>query len=626
MTLINLPWLPAPPRDFRARCRAEKDGSNLQFLANHSLNLNELNVLAKAVTRSREMSNSAQGLTSVRLGLLSNATTSLLVPALIATAIRHGILLDVVETPFNQGVQQALNPESEINLLKPDIVLLAYDLHSLSAPQSMTDADDSAVAIAETLGSIDAMRRGIAAASGATVIAQTIVPPPAPFLGSYDRRLPGSPLAHTEAFNRGLLELLEDSGDVLLDTAHLAASIGLEYWHDATQWHIAKLPFSQDVVPLYADHVVRLIGAIKGKSRKCLVLDLDNTVWGGVVGDDGLHGISLGQGDPVGEAFLEVQRTALHLRSLGIILAVSSKNDDEVARQPFRNHPDMLLREDDIAVFQANWADKATNIEAIATALDIGVDSLVLLDDNPAERAQVREALPAVAAPELPDDPALFAQTLLAAGYFEATRLSSEDLIRADDYSARAKRIKLQGATRDLESYLQSLEMEIVFAPFDATGRGRITQLINKSNQFNLTTRRYTEREIAEMQDDPLTFTLQVRLRDRFGDNGMISVVIARSDGKNWEIDTWLMSCRVLGRCVEDAVLIEIVAQAMAAGANMLIGRFIPSGRNELVRGHYSRLGFEPSKDDGLYHLDLRNFVPARMPMSVKRLEEKARA
>ena len=338
---------------------------------------------------------------------------------------------------------------------------------------------------------------GIAIASGATAIFQTMAPPPVTVLGSLDRRLPGSVHALIDRFNAALLTEPDETGDLVLDVATIAQTVGLDVWHDTTRWHLAKIRLRKAPCPSTRDHVARLLGALKGKSRKCLVLDLDNTLWGGVIGDDGLEGIALGEGDPVGEAFLDIQRTALQLRAAGIVLAVCSKNEDATARLPFREHPDMLIKEADIAVFQANWTDKATNLEKIAEALDIGVDALVLLDDNPAERDQVRTALPDVAVPELPDDPALYARTLLSAGYFETVSLSNEDLLRADDYTSRAKRIELKGAARDLGSYLQSLKMEIEFSPFDAASRSRIAQLINKSNQFNLTTRRYTHNEVA---------------------------------------------------------------------------------------------------------------------------------
>src|ERR1019366_10307842 len=243
---------------------------------------------------------------------------------------------------------------------------------------------------------------------------------------------------------------------------------------------------------------------------------------------DRAGGRAIAQGDARGEAHLAVQRLALELRQRGIVLAVSSKNTDEVAREPFQKHPEMLLKLDHIAVFQANWNDKATNIQAIAEELSLGLDAMVFLDDNPVERGLVRKLLPQVAVPELPEEPAYYARTLAAAGYFEAVALAAEDLKRAGFYKDNARRAQLQKQVGGVDAYLKSLDMTIIFQPFDATGRARIVQLINKSNQYTLTTRRYTDPEVAAAQDDPDVFTLQVRLTDTFSDSGIISVVICR--------------------------------------------------------------------------------------------------
>jgi FkbH-like protein len=304
------------------------------------------------------------------------------------------------------------------------------------------------------------------------------------------------------------------------------------------------------------------------------------------------------------------------------VLAVSSKNTDEVAREPFEKHPEMLLKLDHIAVFQANWNDKATNIKAIAEELCLGLDSMVFLDDNPAERGLVRKLLPQVAVPELPEDPAYYARTLAAAGYFEAVVLASEDLKRAGFYQDNARRANLQQQVGGVDAYLASLDMTITFQPFDATGRARIVQLINKSNQYNLTTRRYTDPEVSEAENDPDVFTLQVRLADTFGDNGMISVVVCREAGADvWEIDTWLMSCRVLGRKVEHMVLREILEHARAAGIHKLIGTYCPTDRNKLVVDHYTKLGFtkvdEQPSGHTRWELVIEGANPQQAPMNV---------
>jgi len=584
-TIADLSWLPDPPDDFAERCRSlEQQGGNiseaLRRLADHRLDGNKLTRLAKTIGRLK----GSPFPTRFRLGLLSNATTELVVPAIVATAARYGVSLDVVAAPFDQVAQQSLDPKSVINASDLDAVLLAIDYHGLPILEGLDAA----------LEHLSMIQGGLDANGAAPLILQTIPRPPTLLYGSLDARRAESEKAVIDGLNRFIVGDLAEGTDMILDIAGLAETVGLADWHNPAQWHMAKLPFSQGLVPLYADHVVRLIAALRGKTKKCLVLDLDNTLWGGVVGDDGIEGLSLGQGDPVGEAFLSVQEMAIRLRERGIILAVCSKNDEVTALKPFREHDAMVLKEDHFSVFQANWADKASNLEAIADALQIGIESLVLLDDNPAERAQVRDALPMVGVPELPDDPALFPMALLSAGYFETVSFSEEDCQRSEQYRDNARRAELRSQTRDLSSYLRSLDMNLSFAPFDAVGRGRIAQLINKTNQFNLTAKRYTEAEVEAMEADPDIFTLQVRLADRFGDNGMISVVICLDDGDAWTIDTWLMSCRVIGRRVEEAVFSELLRSAKDHKKSALKGTFIESGRNEIVRDHFFKIGFGP--------------------------------
>lgn len=626
LSLADLPWLEPAPDGFRGLCKAADDlpdgrGKTLRRLATYRLDLNQLTRLARSVQAARATEGALAPLQPLRLGLLSNATTDLLVPALVGTAPRHGLALDVVAAPFDQVMQEALNPDSALQRARPDAVLLALDHRALGFQANPTDDGEAVVTAA--LDKVRAIRAGLRTGCGAALIVQTVPPVPKPLFGSLDYRVPAARPRLIEDFNRGLAQQIEGEPDLLLDVAGLAATVGYEAWHDPVQWYLAKLSFTQRLVPLYADHVARLLAAMRGLSRKCLVLDLDNTVWGGVVGDDGLEGIEVGQGSPRGEAYLAIQQMALDLRARGIVLAVCSKNDEAVVRQALREHPDMLLREHHIAALQANWVDKPANLRAIAEILNIGVDSLVFVDDNPAERAIVRRELPEVAVPELPEEQALYPRVVLAAGYFEAVAFSGDDRKRAEQYQANARRAELQAGATDIEGYLRSLAMTIRFAPFDKAGRSRVAQLINKSNQFNLTTRRYTEAEVAELEANPEAFTLQVRLEDKFGDNGMISVVICRpaDAGRTWEIDTWLMSCRVLGRRVEQAVLNRIAEAARGAGVQALVGRFLPSGRNGLVRDHYPGLGFAPMASDQaggtLWRLPLDTFEPFPVPMAV---------
>ena len=316
-----------------------------------------------------------------------------------------------------------------------------------------------------------------------------------------------------------------------------------------------------------------------------------------------------------------MQRTALEFRERGIVLAVSSKNEDTTARKPFKEHPDMLLREEHIAVFQANWSDKASNIRTIAETLSLGLESMVFLDDNPAERMQVRRELPEVAVPELPKDPALYSRTLIAAGYFESIAFLEEDSKRSSFYHENAKRAQILNQSSDMDAYLKSLDMEVNFAPFDTTGRARITQLVSKSNQFNLTTKRYTELEIKNFEDSPIFYTRQIRIKDTLGDNGMISVIVCKKNSDYWEIDTWLMSCRVLGRKVEEAALQDIVTNARDNGATKLIGFYSPTDRNMIVKDHYKKLGFNKTSGNlkiEVWELDIINYNFKKIPMRFK--------
>ena len=593
----DLAWLPRAPEDFAAACKAgahdPSPGQTLRALASHGLDVDQLSRLGRTIGRVVADGRSLAPLVPFRLGLIGNGTLDLLVPVLVASAARHGLALECIQADYGQTTQEALDPSSRINIARPDAVLLAIDHRGLPLRAPPGDPDGERAAIEHASVELDRMRRAIRANSGAACIVQTIAPPPETLFGSIDRIIAGTQRRMVEALNRAICDSIPGSEDLLLDVATLAETIGLGTWHSPALWNMAKLSFDEACLPIYADHVARLIAASRGRSRKCLILDLDNTVWGGVIGDDGLEGIKIAQGDATGEAHLAVQQLALALRERGIVLAVSSKNTDEIARQPFRAHPEMLLREDHFAVFQANWNDKATNIKAIAHELSLGLDAMVFLDDNPVERGLIRRVLPQVAVPELPEDPALYARTLAAAGYFEQTTFSDEDRNRAGMYQSNARRVELLKQAGDLDGYLASLDMEIQFAPFDRIGRARISQLINKSNQFNLTTRRYSEADVAAAEADPDVFTLQVRLIDRFGDNGMIGVVICRpAAAGEWVIDTWLMSCRVLGRKVEQMVLRELLLQARQTGIDRLTGQFIPTEKNALVRDHYASLGF----------------------------------
>ncbi len=626
--LRELSWLPRPQPDFAVRCRElctapQGAGVLARALASSAMGGNDLQRLGRAVRKAQESGVELRPLAPFRLAIVGNGTLDFLPNALIATAARYGFSLQCEVGNYDQVLPVLLDPDSPVNRFKPDAVLIAVDHRALPWRPSPGGAGAADTSVEMACNFVRTARDAVRAQSSAVCILQNLAPPPETLFGSFERRVPGALASLIDAFNQKLIGSVLKSDDILLDVAHIASAVGLESWHSHQEWNLAKLPFSSDYIPLYADHVLRLIAAIRGKSRRCLILDLDNTVWGGVIGDDGLEGIRVAQGDAVGEAHLAVQQLALNLRERGIVLAVSSKNDDEVARAPFRNHPEMLLKEDHIAVFQANWRDKATNIKAISEELSLGLESMVFLDDNPVERGLVRAILPEVAVPEVGDDPATFAPTLAAAGYFDIVVFSDEDKKRAALYQDNARRVALQQQAGDVQSYLASLDMEVIFRPFDNIGRSRISQLINKSNQYNLTTRRYSELDVAKIEQDDSCVALQVRLTDRFGDNGMISVVICRPDAPDvWRIDTWLMSCRVLGRGVENAVLAEVVRLAQARGVTALVGDYIPTDRNGMVRDHYEKLGFDLVSQDeagaSVWRL-ATDRMPAHPPMRVRR-------
>jgi FkbH-like protein len=604
--LKRLGWLPVPRADFSAQCRDLKPGMEnlgwrLQALANCAMDGNQLRKFSRAIQKMQAAKASFAPLTHFRLGLLGNGTQDFIFDAIVATGARHGLEIECARGEYDQALQDATDPDSHISRSRPHAVLIAIDHRALPWRATPGDAATAAENVERASNYLKTVRDAVRKNSGALCILQNLAAPPETLFGSYERRVPGTILWLVEALNRQIVDSLVMGEDILFDAAQLAQTVGLDSWHSAQEWNLAKLPFSSEFVPLYAEHIVRILAALRGRSRRCLILDLDNTLWGGVIGDDGIEGIKVAEGDAVGEAHRALQRFASSLRGRGIVLAVASKNTDEIARGPFRDHPEMILKEEHFAVFQANWQDKATNIKAISEELSLGLESMVFVDDNPVERGLVREILPQVAVPELEDDPALFARTLAAAGYFEAVAFSEEDRKRAALYQENARRVTLRQRAGDVDSYLASLDMEIVFKPFDATGRARIVQLINKSNQFNLTTRRYNEADIIAIERNPDIFTIQVRLIDRIGDNGMIGIVICRPDhGRTWRIDTWLMSCRVLGRRVEESVLCEIIDHAGRRGVERLVGEYIPTDRNLMVQKHYQKLGFTFVSEDGI--------------------------
>ena len=374
---------------------------------------------------------------------------------------------------------------------------------------------------------------------------------------------------------------------------------------------------------LVAREVAHLVMALRRSTKKVLVMDLDNTLWGGVIGDDGLEGIELGDTTSRGEAFKAFQKFAKSLCNRGILLAVCSKNEETTAMEPFEKHPEMVIRLEDIVAFKANWRPKSENIIEMASELNLGLDSFVFVDDNPAEVEIVRQFAPEVECIHLGSDPSTFVGLLEESRLFEPRSLTAEDVDRVPIYKQEAARKRLLNSVADMGTYLKSLEMVAHVERFNAVDVPRISQLINKSNQFNLTTRRRTEGEVLALIGDQSMPGFSVRLADRFGDHGLIAVVIPRVLGEELHIDTWLMSCRVLKRRIEDLVLNELMALAKEYGCKNVRGQFIPSQKNAMVKNLFSEMGFEKilEQTDGNaeYKLDVSDYRERDIAIRVTR-------
>ena len=531
--------------------------------------------------------------TPLRMAILASHTVDHLLPAIRVAGLQRRLALSTWLAPYGLYRQALLGDNAELDAFAPQLIVLALDAHDapLQLPLHASEPEVAA-AVEARVDELRQLWRRARERHVAQVVQQTLVPAGPPVFGSFEGLVPAEPHAVIDRLNAGIRAAARQDGVLLLDLARQAAhSSNGQGIADPVRWHQAKQLVSPTFAPVYGDLLARIAAAVAGLSRKCMVLDLDNTLWGGVIGDDGLDGIRLGQGSPTGEAFLAFQRYAGLLAQRGIILAVCSKNDATVAETGFA-HPEMALKRADIAAFVANWDDKAGNLRRIADMLGIGLDSLVFVDDNPAERDIVRRELPEVAVPELPEDVAGYPACLDAAGYFEAVTFTLDDAARGRSYALNAERKAALVASTDIPGYLRGLDMTLAAAPVGKAELPRVTQLINKTN---LTTRRYTEAEVEQLAGDPQAVALALRLCDKFGDNGLISVLLARPDAAlppdELLIDTWLMSCRVLGRQVEEAVL-GVLAAAARRGNKALVGEYRATPRNGMVAEHYQRLGF----------------------------------
>jgi FkbH-like protein len=564
-----------------------------RLFANTRMDFVRTSRLDKMFQRYRAKHDLTSLLPIARVALTGSSTLSHLHAGIRLGGLRRGLLVDIYQGMYGAYHQELIDRSSGLYSFAPDVLLLALDSHHLTESQG---------AIADSiLARLRSCWRIAQESLGCTVIQQTLLPVLPYLLGNQESHFPESPAAMVMNVNFRLREEAREANVQLLTVDTWAAEGGVSEWYDAALWYRSKQEVHPRVSSIYGDQVGRILAAVRGKSAKCLVLDLDNTLWGGVVGDDGVDGIVIGEGSENGEAFLAVQKYAKRLSERGVILAVCSKNDERNAVRPFEHRPEMILKMADIACFVANWEDKASNLRLIAKQLNIGLDSFVLLDDNPVERDLIRRELPMVAVPELPEDPAGFVHCLAAAGYFESLSITNEDRERTLQYRANHARQELQETVTDLKGFLKSLKMKLLWSSFSLNDIKRVVQLINKTNQFNLMTRRYAEADVRGLMRDPNVMTLQLRLLDVYGNSGIIALLIAkRSPESVLEVDTWLMSCRVLGRQVEQATLNILGERAKDMGCSHIVGTYSPTASNGMVRNHYQDLGFslyESAKD-----------------------------
>lgn len=536
----------------------------------------------------------------VRVAILGSSTLEHFVDILNFWAGCEGLNMDLYLAPYDTLRQTALDETSELYDFNPEIVWLFSNHRDIRINVKQAQSPEMIdVAIDEAIRDFSALWDAIRRNSPAHIIQNNADLPAERIFGNYEGTVPWGRASLLRRFNLGL-GARAPSGCAVFDLEYLSSLYGKDRWVGPRYWVHSKHAFSPDASGLVASHGAKLIGALKGTAKKCIVLDLDNTLWGGVIGDDGLDGIQLGDGAN-GEAFVAFQEYVRGLKERGILLAVCSKNEEDSAKEPFLNHPDMRLTLDDICVFKANWENKPDNIREIAAVLNIGLDSLVFVDDNPVERDLVRSMLPTVTVPEMPDDPAQYIRTLDRLRLFEMVSFSTEDKHRSQLYKENAVRREHQQTFSDLSDYLKSLDMRAIVGQIDGFHMKRMSQLVNKSNQFHLTGTRYSETEIEHMSADPSYSVRYFKLKDKFGDNGLISVVILKQEGDAATIDTWVMSCRVLSRGMEEFICREILEIARDKGCRQVIGKYAPSKKNQLVSKLYERLQFQKidEEEDG---------------------------
>ena len=552
-------------------------------------------------------------LPAIKVALTGDTATQFLATAIRGTGAERGYQIDLFEAEYNQVERQFLDPSSELYQTDADFIVLFQSTHKLGEKHSLLPPSQQESLAEERLAFVASVSENPMLASKKIIclnypeIEDTV-------FGSYATKVTSSFTYQVRKLNMGLMDLSQRYANLFIcDIAGLQNKLGRDMMFAPNVYVSTEMVLSIDALPYVASRVMDIICAIKGQFKKCLILDLDNTVWGGVIGDDGLEGIQLGHGLGIGKAFTEFQMWVKKLKQRGVIICVASKNNEETAKEPFEKHPDMVLKLEDIAVFQANWETKVDNIRTIQRILNIGFDSMVFLDDNPFERNIVRENIPGITVPELPQDPGEYLEYLYSLNLFETASYSQADKDRTKQYQVEAQRVSLQKTFSNEADFLKSLDMTSVVSGFNKFNTPRVAQLSQRSNQFNLRTVRYTEADIEALGQNPDVIDLSFTLEDKFGDNGLIAVIIMKKqDEETLFIDTWFMSCRVLKRGMEDFTLNTMIEAAREKGYKRIIGEYLPTPKNKMVENHYPSLGFQKLEGTptAQYVLDVEQYQP----------------
>jgi FkbH-like protein len=558
--------------------------------------------LAKKVDQKVEYEK-APGNRRVKIAILSSFTLGGIKEALLVKCLEDGIYPQIYVGGYNQYNQEILDATSPLYAFRPDVVLLMLDTRTIAGehylqPYGMTD-DERREWVEKTQERVTSLVDKIRTNSSAKVIVNNFEVPTHSPLGIIEDRTKFGFRSSVEALNAKLSGVLRaDPSTFVFDYESFASKVGKDKLIDYKMYYLGDIRINPQAIPSLCDEYVPFLRAMLSMTKKCLVLDLDNVLWGGIVGEDGLDGIKLGP-TPEGSPYLELQKYILSLYNRGVILAVNSANNAEDALEVFRKHPYMILKEEHFAAVRINWDDKISNMKSIAEEIDIGLDSLVFMDDSQVNRDLVRQALPEVGVVELPKDPALYLKTLEELRVFDSLQLTEEDKRRGQMYAEQRKRVEFQGVAGDITEYLKALETVITIESVSQFNLARISQLSQKTNQFNTTTRRYLEGDVKKMADSGAFLIVGVKVQDKFGDSGLTGVAIVEKGPERWRIDSFLLSCRVIGRKVEDALLAYIMDQARKGGAKALVGEFIPTKKNAPAKDFFRTRGFTqaPSTD-----------------------------